>query len=216
MIKRAMTSSSKRLQNDIENYESSSDKKIASNMYYIVYVRLENEREGPSLVKKLIKTKFDNDEMPLVAYTYSNDVYFLFSSLENSKEHFMNGSHHKICSYYASTIARERDMNVSCSIIELDSRTKILIYFQTKVYENARKTTIKLLKGKSDLEKMSFFELMDILKTKSINWDDLTANEKFGVFYKYLVSDSGKGKLSTLSELFDLRNKDKYTSYLFE
>jgi hypothetical protein len=214
-----MASSSKRLQNDVLNYESSSDRKIASNMYYIVCIHLETNSDGPSLIKKLIRQDFEGDGAPLAAYTYFNDVYLVFSSLEESKgEHYLGGSHQKICSYFASSIARLIDMNIVCSIVELDSRTKVLVYFQTKIYENAKKSIMVLLKGKvkrKEIDSLSMFELLELLKKHSIIWTDLPSIERFGMFYKYIQVEGEKGKLSTLSELIDIREIRKYTTYLF-
>lgn len=213
-----MASSSKRLQNDVLNYESSSDRKIASNMYYIVCIHLEINSDGSSLAKKLIRQDFEGDGAPLAVYTYFNDVYLVFSSLEESKgEHYLSGSHQKICSYFASSIARTIDMNIICSIVELDSRTKVLVYFQTKIYENAKKSIMVLLKGKKrkEIDSLSMFELLELLKKHAIKWADLPSIERFGMFYKYIHVEGEKGKLSTLSELIDIREIGKYTAYLF-
>ena len=214
-----MASSSKRLQNDVLSYETASDRKIASNMYYIVCIHLESDSEGPSLVKKLIREDFEEDGTPLAAYTYFNDVYLVFSSLEDTAgEHYLGGSHHKICSYFASTISRSKDMDVVCSIVELDSRTKVIVYFQTKIYENAKNSIFSRLKGKikrKEFDSLSMFEMLELLKKKSITWTDIPPIERFGMFYKYVQGEEGKGKLSTLSELIDIREIGKYTAYLF-
>lgn len=216
-LQRAMASSSKKLQHNILSYETSSDRKIAYNMYYIISIEL--ERESSSLIKKLIRKVYEEDGMPLICYLYANNVYLLFSSLENpDTNHFLGGSHHKLCSYFSSTISREKDMNVTCSIIEMDSRTKVLIYFQTKVYENTKRTVEKLLKGKvnkKEFENLSMFESLELLKTNSINWQSIPSIERFGTFYKYVEGEGGKGKLSTLSELFDVRDMEKYNAYFF-
>lgn len=201
------------------SYETSSDRKIPFNMYYIMCISLENSTECPGLVKKLIRQNFDGDSYPLAGYNYSNDIYLIFSSLESSEnEHYLSGSHQKLCSYFSSTISRAKDTNVTCSIVELDSRTKVLVYFQTKIYENAKKTISRLLKGaitKKELETLSMFELLELLKKESVDWSSVPSIEKFGTFYKYVETD-GKGKLSTLSELFDVRNLEKYATYLFK
>lgn len=210
-----MASSSKRLQNDVLSYESASDRKIERNMYYIVCIRLENKTSGPLLIKKLIRQNFDGDSLPLVGYVYSDYIYLLFSSLEDANgEHFNNGSHHKICSYFSSTISRSQDMNVECSIVELDSRTKVLVYFQTKIYENAKESIFSLLGNvkKKEFDTLSMFEMIERLKKKSISWNDIPSIERFGTFYKYI---SKGGKLSTLSELIDIREIEKYNAYLF-
>ena len=214
-----MASSSKRLQNDILSYETSSDRKIPSNMYYIISVSLEEGKVCSSLIKKLIRQNYGGDETPLICYAYSNVVYLLFSSLENPEsEHYLGGSHQKLCSYFSSMISREKSTNVVCSIIELDSRTKILVYFQTKVYENTKKAVERLLKGKvgkKELELLSITESLELLKTNSINWSSIPSIERFGTFYKYVEGEGGKGKLSTLSELFDVRDMGKYNDYFF-
>jgi len=213
-----MASSSKRLQNDVLSYETSSDRKIPFNMYYIVCISLENSAECPGLVKKLIRQNFEGDGYPLAGYTYSNDVYLIFSSLESPEnEHYLSGSHQKLCSYFSSTISRTKNMDVTCSIVELDSRTKVLVYFQTKIYENAKKTISGLLNNLShkELETLSMFELLELLKKRSIDWSAVAPIERFGTFYKYVKMD-GKEKLSTLSELFDVRNLEKYAKYLFK
>lgn len=215
-----MASSSKRLQNDVLNYESASDRKIEKNMYYIVCILLENKTSGPPLIKKLIKQNFEGDNLPLVGYIYFDYIYLLFSSLEDTDgEHFNDGSHHKICSYFSSTIARSQNMNVKCSIVELDSRMKVLVYFQTKIYENAKESIFSLLGNvkKKEFDTLSMFEMIERLKKKSISWDDIPSIERFGTFYKYVPSLDSKngGKLSTLSELLDIREIEKYNSYLF-
>ncbi len=267
-LKFSMASSTKSLQNDILSYESASDKKIVPEMYYIISLRIGDSEDGVvkqaekckngsiSLIKKLIKKSFGEDGTPLVAYSYGCTIYFLFSSLDISKQHFMDGSHHKICSFYASTLSREYDISVTCSIVELDTRTKVIVYFQTKVYENTRETIIKLMpKSEKIDENLSMFEMLEKLKAHSVvpktkttspaklsstsktsfspakqsqtlvpwsssisvpKWDEIPKGERFGTFYKYVQSRDGKGKLSTLSELLDLRDLNKYMAYLFD
>jgi hypothetical protein len=214
-----MASSSKRLQNDVLNYESSSDHKIASSMYYIIFIRLGKNVDCSGLLKTLIRQKYDGDGYPLAGYTYSNEIYLIFSSLEDSKEeHYLSGSHQKLCSYFASSISRSKDTDVECSVIEIDSRTKILIYFQTKIYENAKKTISSLLKGKiekKDVAILSMFELLELLKKNSVDWNSIQSIKRYGTFYKY-IEDGAKAKISTLSELIDIRDFDKYTKYLFK
>jgi len=207
-----MLSSAKALQNKVSSIEEESDRKIPRDFYYIVWLR--TDKPVSDLIKKLIKKNYENDNLPLIIYSYASEFCLLFSSLEN-EEHFMKGSHQKICSYFASLASRLLDTLVICSIVEFDSKPKILIYFQTKIYENAKKSVLENSNGKiatKDIQNGTLYESIEILKSNSIFWEKIEPHKRFGTIYKYKTDTK---KLSALSELMDVRNMDKYTSYYF-
>lgn len=230
-----MASSAKKLQNDVTQYEIDSDRKINAETYYIVHLKISNgDGEDKSedismfetsleIVKNYIRKTYEGDENPLVAYVHENSVYLLFSSVESGTEHFRHGSHHRICSFFASSVSRSTDVDVDCSIVEFDSRTKILVYFQMKIYENTRRKAMELVNpkdspGVSSSPDMSEISIGEILETMSQpaqkKWAKLKQPDKHGSFYKYKKQD-GKHKLVALSELIDLRQTGKYMDYFF-
>ncbi len=226
------SSSTRRLQNDVILYEDSSDRKILSNLYYVVRIIL-TSRDSQSqtekildvaklLAKNLSRSKFGNDGKPLAVYCYDAEVYLLFSSLDGTTEHNLKGSHHGICSFYASLVARENPkLEVVCSIVEMDSRTKVLIYFQTKIHENVKRTVVALSNDKlnrKDIEHLTLNETLDVLAKKAgaNAWNDAPPVTKFGIFYKSVVTSEGKEKFSILSEKIDLGTMEKCAGYLFD
>jgi len=232
------SSSTRRLQNDVIQYEDSSDRKILPNLYYVVrilmkpFIPRDDSRSKENcaiaakiLAKSLSRTKAGNDGKPLAVYCYESEVYLLFSSLGvETAEHNLKGSHHGICSFYASLAAREHlTLDVTCSIVEMDSRTKVLIYFQTKIHENVKRTVIALSNdklSKKDIEHLTLGETLDMLSKVSGAstdvWKDTPPATKFGIFYKSVVTSEGKEKYAILSEKIDLNNMEKCSSYLFD
>lgn len=213
-----MLSSAKALQNKVTSIEEESDRKISHDVYYIVWIKTQQPELAKivkKLIKKLIKKEYETDGFPLLIYSYGTDMCILFSSLETG-EHFMKGSHQKICSYFASIVSRLIDSLVICSIVEFDSRPKILIYFQTKIYENAQKSVLDMSEGKlthKNIQIGTLYEAVELLKQHSIFWEKLIPHKRFGTLYKYQNTD--KKKLITLSELIDVRFMEKYNSYFF-
>ena len=210
------SSSTRRIQNDVTFYEDSSDHKIASNLYYVVRIVSTGDLTvdlAKTVAKSLAKTVAGEDGKPLAVYSCDREIYLLFSSLEKNVSHNLKGSHHGICSFYASKMSRELDTDISCSIIELDSRTKVIVYFQTKIYENVKRKLLKMSKTlqKKDSETLTFSEMVKEVP----KWDNVPVHDKFGVFYKH-VSVGGKEKYSILSEMVDLQSMDKYVSYIFD
>jgi hypothetical protein len=212
-------SSSKRLQNDIAVHEENSDRRIPSDMYYVLLVEIADEVSGNSVsnvVKGWLKNK--KEHPILVAYVYRNSIGLLFSSVED-REHYLKGSHQALCSEYASLAAIEFQTKINVRIIELESRTKILVYFQTKVFENSKRSAQLLSKttlSKKEINQLTFGEIINALEERaSVKWDEISAGERFGTFYKYVARD-GKEKFSTLAEPIDMQEIGKYTSYLFE
>jgi hypothetical protein len=214
------SSSTQRLRNDINECEDSSDRKIPADSYYVVKIVLDGDVDRAlvvTTVKELARKNFDTDGRPLVAYTYGVSCYLLFSSLEGT-QHFLGGSHHAIISFYASYFAKATGHNARCSIVELDSRTRILIYFQSKIYENGKLTVRAHLSDVSEREfaTLTFTESIKLLaKRSSIRWEDLAPSERYGTFYK-LVSSNGKDRFAVMSEMIDIRDQNRYISYLFE
>lgn len=218
------SSSTQRLRNDINECEESSDRRIPTESYYVVKVTLDGaiSTVAPTTlvttIKELIRKNFDTDGRPLVAYTYGTSCYILFSSLEGT-QHFLGGSHHAIISFYASYFAKATGHNVRCSIVELDSRTRILIYFQSKIYENGKLTVRAHLSDISEKEfaTLTFTESIKLLAKKtSVRWEDLASSERYGTFYKLVSSPQGKDRFAVMSEMIDIRDQDRYISYLFE
>lgn len=207
----------KRLQNDMDNCEDLSDRKIPNDSYYIIYFKVGTLAAATDLVKKLLRR---SDNVPLAGYVYHSEAYVLFSSVETG-EHFLQGNHHSICSKYTSIAVLETMAEVDTKIVELDTRTKVVIYLYNKVCEGMKKTLMARSKGTidaKDLSQYTFSEVKRILLSKAkVVWDDVESAERFGTIYKYISSSVGsKAKYTALSEMINLNNIDRYMKYLFE
>ena len=211
------TFSSQKIYNTILEKEINSDKKIEKCFYYIIHLYIQNITKESKPLTEIIKFFLNErpNHVPIIGYLYNKDIYLLFSSVEENKEHYKNGSHQAICSEYTSLLSVEYGCMINCSIIEFENRIQIITYFQCKIHENTKQTIIKLSKNtitKKDIQSFTLQELIKILKDKcKIEWDTISLSKKFGTFYKY-----EKDKLKLLSESIDIRNIDKYQKFFFE
>lgn len=208
-------SSSKRLQNDIIVHEENSDRCVPNNSYFIICLRSSPE-ESPNLntlTKKLIK-----DPKILVAYVYDRTSYLVFSAIEEG-EHYLSGKHHALISKYTSLAVLELGCEVETQLIELDNKTKVVVYLYSQICENMKLTAMKVSKGVIDkkiLSQLSFNEIKKELSDRSIIWDSIPGEERYGTIYKYIEGGNGvKPKYQAMSEMINLNNLSKYTDYIF-
>jgi len=204
----------KRLQNDISFQEDLSDRRVPSNSYYIILIQSQDAppKSIASLAKRLIK------EMDaLCVYVYERSMYLLFSAVEDGT-HYLSGNHHALCSKYTSLAVLDLGLEVSTKIIELETKTKVLVYFYGKIYENMKQTAIQKSNGKidkKDITQLTFGEIKKELMSRcAVNWERLTNDEKFGTFYKYISEP--KAKYVAMSEMINISTPDRYMEYLFD
>lgn len=211
-------SSIQRVFNDIILTEQNSNHKVVPENYFVVRVEiLKDDIDMTEFAKKDLVAKKILRTSVLCGYVYKNVYTVLFSSTEDN--HYLDGSHHELCSHYASNAAIFTKSQARCTITELESRTKVLIYFQTKIFENMKTSIIKLSNisiDKKDTSNLTQKELIEMLEKKaSINWEDISCSEKYGTFYKYVLLQDGTKKFSLLTEYLDMKNIEKYNTYIF-
>jgi tRNA(His) 5'-end guanylyltransferase len=218
-----------KLQNNIVECEEMSDKKIPLSSYYLVIINIfqDNISSNSNLSevqkdtyiqngKELLKqTKKDQINLPIIAYIYSNQIYILYSCLENGSHNF-NGSQQQICSYFTSIFTLKYKCFVSTKIVEFDSKIKISAYFKYRMFENTKETIRKLSKGtitEKNIKNLTLDELIQILKnTYHINWSEIKDCEKYGIFYKY-----ENKKFVSKSGIIDFNNNlGQYNEYFFD
>ncbi len=224
-------SAAQKIQNDMTDYESKSDHKVATDKYFIVKIECLNDSvDLTEFVKKDLRAKNLLRTSIICGYVYYNVAYILYSSVDVADVHFLNGSHQELCSHYASNSAMYNHSQTRCSLVEFDSRTKVLIYFQTKIYENMKTSLTYHSDGfvtATEATNLSFQEAIDkfnsgvnIGTTTSVEWENLEPYERYGSFYKLVntpisTSAGADKKFVILSEPFDSHGLNKYTSYLF-
>ena len=134
--------------------------------------------------------------------------------------HLFNGSHHAICSYFASAAALAKKTMVQVSIVELESRTRVMVYFQTKTHQASQECMIELSDGRitaKNIGSLTHTECVELLKKKfKVEWDEICAKKRFGTFYKYIVVSEDEETYQGLSEMINLQNIERYSSYFFE
>lgn len=199
-------SSSQRIKNDVNSHEVSSDKYISNECYYVVRIELEKEVDTlEKFVKNLLKT---HPSHPILGWCQKSTCTFLFSSVD--EEHYMKGSHHSIISEFVSLFCLEYESKAKSRIIELESRTRVLVYFQTKIVENENSEMMKYSIKQKDIDSLTRTELVEKLKEKNTNWETIPSAEKFGTFFKY-----SSGKFLVMSEAMITLDNPVYTSYFF-
>lgn len=218
----SMSSATKILTHDVSAIERNSDRIIEKNKYYVLTFEIQNieDEDLSRYAKKLLIDEYGQDSFPLVCYIDKKTIYLLFSSLEN-REHNFNGSQQIICSYYASNFALKIEKPVICHIVDFDSKYKVIFYFQVKCYNNTCICIETMSKGKitnQEITNLTQNELTELLKTRSkVDWEKISAKDKFGVFYKYTPpsEEKPKGKITTLSESINPRDINRYMGYFF-
>lgn len=240
-----MLIASKRIHNDIQEYELSSDRKIPYSFYYIIKIEfyldqpetsifdLKIDQNSPKIfedtnlevcIKHILKTR---QPPPLISYTNRSDtkidLYLLYSCLD-SGSHYKNGSHHLICSEISSCLSRKYDCLVLCNIVELKTRTEVYAYFQYKIYEHVKNIIVKLSNSKISTKEsinLTHYELINELKERgNVVWENVDPSVRFGIFYKIIRRLKAKKGDSvdflTMSEMIDFRDIRKYERYFFE
>lgn len=205
-----MRSSARKLHNDIETLEISSDKFVESSSCYIIKVKLENNNKPYELCKEFLVKRIE--EMPSCGYVYDDTIYLLFSQAE--KNHMFDGSHHRLCSHFCSRACIFSSGHVVVSLIELATRQAVLAYFQSKTFENTVNSIQVLSKGKitqKEATSLTMTECVNLFEERTKEkWGDIASSERHGIFIKYTDC-----KFIKMSEIVDARNMDRYLNYIF-
>jgi hypothetical protein len=215
----ALVSSATKLHNDVLQYESSSERRIPSSSYYVLKMIVGYNEDTKKMAKRESSRRFEGDGIPLTVYVFQNEIYIVFSSLDSGNHH-MNGRHHALVSNFVCRYVKKCGGNVECSIVEFDSRIKVLVYFQTKIYEGAKRVISKYL-GYDDLTKsvmdMSMTEAIELLQQRDppIIWDKIAKHDRYGTFYRFEGLESKQKKYSVFSEKINSENIETFRKYLF-
>lgn len=212
----------KKIQNDIDDIEKESDKFISPDKYYIIYLRFPNETKDLSLdiTKKLGKIFLNHNpnHQPLANYVFEDELYLIFSPLQDASIYYLGGSYQKLLSEHVSYFSNYLKCgNVKCAIIEFASQIQIITYFTLRIYVNSRRFILGLLNDKlseDDISSRTLSELTEELKNYNQDWENIPNENKFGIFLK-LKNSGNKIVISTLSECFDARNNQRYINYIF-
>ncbi len=211
------TSNIKKLNNEMTMLEEISDRYISCENYYVIKILMSVgvDKEIQEWTRELLSK--NKNHQPLVVYTFGNEICMLFSCLEEG-EHYLSGSHQRLCSEYASIYSRMVGNNVECKIVEMKTHTQVFTYFSWKVFNNSRRKIIDLSDGQitsKDIMYRTSSEIIDTLKEIGVEWEECPNDLRYGVFYKLRRKRKGKVVISSLSEPFDSRENKKYISFLF-
>lgn len=205
-------SSERKIFTEIAECEENSDRKIPASMYYVVKVRSDREDSCELLTSIGKKWLRKLDPPPLILYVFRSEAYLLFSSRDEEEEHYAKGSHQALCSKYSATLARKKiPGTIRCSIVEFETRTQILTYFQYKVFEYTKVALGLASEGQISCARVPLSEGLEMLESTSPGqWDKLSDGDKYGTFYKYVDR-----RYQTLSEPIDIRESARYLTFLF-
>jgi hypothetical protein len=214
----------KKVYSEMTMIESNSDYCIPYNKYYILNLVIKSSTKNSSkdnksnlhiLAKKYLSRNLDHQ--PLVVYIFKNNISLIFSCSEENKQHYKNGSHHKIISEYVSIMSRDLKTDVYGSIVELETRTSVATYLIWKVHSNSLKYIIDSSNGTIstiDTTNKTLSELKEDLQNIDIILDDVPSQDKYGIFYK-LKKKKTEVVIDFLSEFLDSRDIKKYINFIF-
>ena len=214
------SSNFKKIQNEMIMFETQSNKFIQKKNYYAIWLNVINFKcddfDYLCDISKNLLIKNSNHQ-PLLTYAHNNSICLLYSCVNEESSHYKNGNQYKIISEYVSFLVKKTKRNVTCKIVEYETKTEILTYFTWKVYKNFLKKILLLSEGKidkADLKNKTNFELKNKLSDLNVNLDEVKTEKKFGIFFK-LKKISDEVIIYEMSELFDTRDIQKYNSYFF-
>ena len=153
-----------------------------------------------------------------------NQLLIIFSSISTEgATHYLKGSHQLLCSEFCSKLTLIFKKPITIKVIEIKTRTELLAYLQYIVFQNMRNSFVDLAetkvssrssetKIKSNIKDLTLHESVDFLEKKGVIWKDIPKEKKYGVFYKY---DKTQNKIIRMSEMIDLKNKEKYEIFFF-
>lgn len=198
------SSNTKRLCDNMRAIEKESAKFIPKDSHYIIKVVMSNEYDVSSKVSNL----FDMSFPPLSVYTSCNSaVYLLYSCVDEFDDHYMDGNQQHLCCFYMKEIPKILECEIDCiEIVELQAQSTVCTYFSYIVFETMSKY---LLSKSSKITKkdIAHLTLEEVITKSGIKWNKVSSEDRFGKF----VKRNG----NTLSELFDLRETEKYKTFLF-
>ncbi len=231
-----------RLQNSLNDSNIQLSRYIDKSNYFILCATFATNAENDieyikSLSKNILEGKYIdtldvlNTQPPLSIYSYTNGIIMLFSNMPNSS-HFYNGSHQHIISYFSSRMSLLFNKIVNCTILEFSTRTKLLIFFHTLIFQHQIDFLIQALKQqlndkgkliKNNMPIIDHFLLDKLILDDAIeyygreNWESLHKHIKFGVFIKLKKQPSKTHQFQIISEFFDMnKNYEKYETFFFE
>lgn len=211
-------SSTKRLHHEVISLEEDSDKFVPYDKYYVIAITILSGKVTLKDIQgwaKMMLT-YDENHQPLVTYTYGMDIFLMYSCLNEGEDHYLKGSHQKLCSKYVSIFNNliKGDSNVECKIVEVDTQNQMFAYFSYKIFNNSQNTLIQLSNGKITLKDIVYKTSKELHSQLDRRWDDIPKIERYGVFYKFKRKKNGVA-ITSLSDLFDARDHKKYNAFLF-
>lgn len=223
-----MISSTKRLHNEMINFETDNAKIIPSNKYYIITINctVENKTSIISLQSnvefiesQLLSTNNDSNCMPISIYYSNNKILIIFLSVDDDKFHQLNGDIELIISKYVFNFTKNMSdiLDISAKIIQFSTQIEIFAYVSWIIYQTTQETILRLSKGVITSKELHFRtenELVNILETNGISWAKYDSCEKYGTLIK-LGRKKNSMIIVKMSEPFDSRENKKYLKFMF-
>lgn len=210
-------SSVKRLTNEMETFESDSNKFVDPECYFIIRVHLEGNNDDS--LKSFAKNILCVPPQPVAVYYCLDEVVLIFSCLIESHTHQFDGDHQRIISKYATLFARANANveNVNVKLVEFQTQTQVITYMGYVVRQLSQRTMKNLSNGKITDNLLNFRteeELLEILTSEGVRWDELDSSKKYGTFIR-LRRKHDKIVTAKISESFDARETKRYVNFIF-
>lgn len=210
-----MTSYSKRLQNELALDEENSDRKVPSEKYYVLVVSLDASTPKQTIEECATTLVAVNSTVtPSITYIYGSTIYYLYSAVDEKREHLLGGSHQRLCSEFSSVASLISSCLTTTHIVELETRSRVIAYFCLKSFENVRHSLVSLSKGKvskKDVAQYTLQECIDMFDKKSgLIWGTLSARDRYGLFIRGVGKDAKRSSIA-----LDFKDVDTLNTFLF-
>lgn len=213
-------SSLRRMQNDIQFIKDENERKILPESYYCVHIHTTADVMIPSIVKKFL-----SEHTNCTSIYYTNTLIILFFPKivmikeEYCETHQCEGDYDAIISRYASIFTKMLPNleNIVVRIITFKTSIKAFSFLALTIVQTSHEKMMQCSKDTITHKELQFrteSELLNMLDLVDVDWKAINPAEKYGVLIAPQKKQN-KTNFITLSEPFDARNANKYTTIMF-
>lgn len=188
----------KKLQNEIDLYETRSDRIISLEHYYVVAIAIDSseltsnqKNKSPVELLKSIATELIGvyQYKPSLIYVSLSCIYFLYPPIETQGQlHAHEGSQQHIISEVSSLVSILSGASCTVRIVEFESKSQVVAYMCLKNFENVRESLIVHSNNKvtkKDVANYTLNECIEMFDTRTkTSYEKLSPILKYGVFMR--------------------------------
>ena len=208
-----MASSTEKLFGELDKIKINSDRYIIPANNYIITIKTKKN----AMIKAKECLYKNQKHLPLAVYCTNEVVFLIYSCVEHTCKHYLEGSHHAILSEYCSLFSAATEDAVACNIIEFESKTKLSVYIMYTMFSNFREIMIKDSLGKltvTEVDLLTINEVKIFYKEKGLVWKKRSPAERYGELFK-IKERQGTHVITQFSHKPDFRKCKLFVTFIF-